>query len=168
MLRVLYEDLKRIAITPMGMLKAILVSHSFHMVVMIRIGQTASCIPLVGSFIRVLIEYFIRIVYASDISCRAIIGPGLMIMHGHDIVIGANVEIGANCKLFNGVTLGNRNTEVPCNDQPKVGNYVVLGTGAKILGGIQLGDYAKVGANSVVLIDVPDKRVAVGVPAKLV
>lgn len=168
MINILYKDLKVISQTPLGMFKAALISHTFHMVLMIRVGQLVAKIPLAGSAMRIFVEYLIRILFASDISCKAEIGSGLAIMHGQDIVIGAYVKIGTNCKIFNGVTLGNRYTETSNSAQPKIDNNVVLGTGAKILGDIHLGDNAKVGANSVVLIDVPANRVAVGVPAKLI
>jgi serine O-acetyltransferase len=91
-----------------------------------------------------------------------------MFVHGHDIVIGSAVRIGRGCKIFNGVTLGNKNTEVADNDQPIIGDYCVISTGAKVLGGIRIGDHAVIGANSVVLKDIPPYGVAVGVPARVV
>lgn len=121
-----------------------------------------------GSFLRVLVEYFIRVVYASDISCKAEIGGGLMLIHGHDIVIGSAVVIGKNCKIFNGVTLGSKETEFLLQDQPCIGDNVVIGTGAKVLGKISVGNAVKIGANSVVLKNVPEKMLAVGVPAKII
>lgn len=86
-------------------------------------------------------------------------------MHGHDIVIGANVVIGEYCKIFNGVTLGNKNTEIAESFQPIIENHVVLSTGAKILGGITIGSNSIVGANSVVINDIPKNSIAVGIPA---
>ncbi|EGR2500867.1 serine acetyltransferase [Vibrio cholerae] len=141
-------------------------SHSFHLVVVYRFGTLLSTIPMFGSFFRVIIEYFIRIVFSSDISLKSKIGPGFVVVHGHDIVIGGDVLIGENCKIFNGVTLGNKDTETSVNQQPKVGDDVVLGTGAKILGRIVIGNNVRVGANSVVLHSIPDGAIAVGVPAR--
>jgi serine O-acetyltransferase len=143
-------------------------SHSFHLVVVYRFGTLLSTIPMFGSLFRVIIEYFIRIVFSSDISLKSKIGPGFVIVHGHDIVIGGDVIIGAKCKILNGVTLGNKDTESGVNQQPAVGDNVVIGTGAKILGSIVVGDNAIIGANSVVLTNVPAGATFVGVPAKAV
>ena len=150
-------------------LATIITSHTCHLTLLIRIGQSSSCVPLIGSPLRLLVEYLIRIVFSSDISCRARIGPGLLIMHGHDIVIGADVSIGKNCKIFNGVTIGNKDTgRSSFHAQPFIGNDVLIGTGAKVLGPITIGDCVKIGANAVVLTDVPNGAVAVGVPARII
>lgn len=149
-------------------LKCLLISHSFHMVVLYRFGSVLARIPVFGSLLRVMLEYVIRVVYASDISLNSKIGPGLMIVHGHDIVIGGDVKIGKRCKILNGVTLGNKDTESPVNQQPIVGDNVVIGSGAKLLGSIQVGDNVIIGANSVVLKSFPSNVVVVGVPAKIV
>lgn len=151
-----------------SMIKTCLISHSFHLVAVYRMGVVLSKVPLIGLLFRVMIEYFIRVVYASDISLRSKIGPGLIIMHGHDIVIGSSVVIGENCKILNGVTFGNKDTESDINQQPLIGSGVVVGTGAKILGGLVIGDNVRVGANSVVTKDVPSNVVVAGVPAKVI
>jgi len=145
-----------------------LCEHTFHVVLLYRFGNFMYLkIPYIGNILRFMVEYVIRILFGSDISCKAKIGKGFRIMHGHDIVIGANVIIGDNCKIFNGVTLGNKNTEILESFQPIIGNNVVISTGAKILGQITIGSNTIVGANSVVLKDVPDNSIAVGVPAKI-
>lgn len=151
-----------------NMIKVILFSHAFHLVFFYRLGCSLSKIPIAGNFLRVLVEYFIRIFFSSDISLKSKIGPGLIFVHGHDIVIGGDVVIGLNCKILNGVTLGNKDTETTLNQQPKVGDNVVIGAGAKILGDIKIGSNVRIGANSVVLIDIPDDSTAVGVPARVV
>lgn len=149
-------------------IKIILLSHAFHIVVCYRAGAYLSKTKLIGSFLRVLFEYFIRVFYASDISLKSKVGAGLIIMHGHDIVIGSDVVIGKNCKILNGVTLGNKDTTLPVNEQPVLGDNVVLGSGAKLLGKIHIGDHVIVGANSVVLKDAPAGATVVGVPARVV
>lgn len=149
-------------------IKCVLISHTFHLVLLYRIGRYFSRVPIIGSLIRVLLEYLIRVVYASDISLKSHIESGLMIVHGHDIVIGGNVRIGRQCKILNGVTLGNKDTESSINQQPTVGDNVVIGSGAKILGAIQIGDNVIIGANSVVLKSVPSNVVVAGIPAKII
>jgi len=150
-------------------LKWFLFSHSLHMVLLVRLGQDCYRIPLLGKLFGFLVEYFIRIVFGSDISCRAKIGPGFVIQHGHDIVIGSEVTIGSGCKIFNGVTLGNKDVSVNAfGEQPTVGNGAVFCTGAKILGPLSIGDNVVVGANSVLLRDCPSNTVFAGVPAVMI
>lgn len=149
-------------------LKCALISHAFHLVALYRLGCMLSKMPLLGSLFRVMLEYFIRVIYASDISLRSQIGPGLVIVHGHDIVIGGNVRIGKKCKILNGVTLGNKDTESPINQQPTLGDNVVIGSGAKLLGAIQIGSNVIIGANSVVLKNIPQNVVVAGIPAKVI
>lgn len=162
-------DIRRYA--PKGRLvdfvKVVFFNHAFHLVFFVRVGQACRKVPIFGSVLGIFVEYFIRIFFSSDISCKAKIGPGLIIVHGHDIVIGSGVCIGKNCKIFNGVTLGNKDTEGAENAQPTIGDGVVLGTGSKLLGGIFVGDEARTGANSVVISNVPSCTLAVGVPAKI-
>lgn len=147
-------------------LKIALLNHSFHLVFFIRLGGACRRVPWIGRILQHLVEYFIRLVFASDISCAASIAGGVNIMHGHDIVIGSGVVIGPNCKIFNGVTMGNKDTESTLIAQPVLEEGVIVGTGAKLLGQIRIGAYAKIGANSVVLKDVPAGEVWAGVPAK--
>lgn len=142
-------------------------NHIKQMTVLVIVGQKCLKIPVVGNFFSVGFEYLIRIFFASDISCKAIIPRDICFMHGHDIVIGSEVVIGSNCKLFNGVTLGNKDTESGINGHPTIGDNCVISTGAKILGNITIGNNCIIGANSVVLIDIPDNSVAVGVPARI-
>ncbi len=87
--------------------------------------------------------------YSTDIHPTAIIGPGLRLMHGFNIVIGPNVIIGRCCKIFNGVTLGKSRPDSIEMLMPEVGNYCILGTGAKILGKRSIADCSIVGANYV-------------------
>ena len=94
-----------------------------------------------------------------------VIGPGLLIWHFGNIFIHPDVQIGADCTLRQGVTIGNRIEGGPV---PVIGNRVEFGAYAQVLGGITLGDDAKVGAMSVVLTDVPPGATAVGVPARVI
>lgn len=169
MFRLINEDLTaQTNCGPWSMkLKCLLLNHSVHMLILVRLGNWLDQnVPLLGGLLRHLVEYVIRIVFASDISCRAKIAGGFNIMHGHDIVIGSGVVIGRNCKIFNGVTLGNKDTESTNVEQPFLEDNVVIGSGAKILGGVRIGQNSKIGANSVVVKDVPANSTWAGVPAR--
>jgi serine O-acetyltransferase len=102
-----------------------------------------------------------------DIHPGASIGRRFFIDHGAGVVIGETAEIGDDCTLYHGVTLGGT-TWNKGKRHPTLGRGVVVGAGAKILGAIQVGDNARVGANSVVVKTVPTGRTAIGVPARLV
>ncbi|MDH5765402.1 MAG: serine acetyltransferase [Gammaproteobacteria bacterium] len=150
-------------------IKWFLLNHSMHLLFLYRLGQDLYRVRYIGKVLGYILEYLIRVVYSSDMSCRADIGEGVVIVHGHDIVIGADVIIGRNCKIFNGVTLGNKDIKKSSyGNQPVIGDNVVLSTGAKVLGKVNLGDNVIVGANSVVVKDVPADSVVAGVPAKII
>ena len=109
------------------------------------------------------------ILFGIEISSRCRIGKGMYLPHTHGTVIGAS-EIGANSIIFQGVTLGAKNADFSYKEdlRPKIGDNVTIGAGAKVLGGIFLGENSKIGANAVVLIDVPANSLAVGIPAKII
>lgn len=101
-----------------------------------------------------------------DIHPAAQIGRRVFIDHATGVVIGETTEVGHDVVIFHGVTLGGV-AMVPGKRHPTVGNHVMVGAGAKVLGPITLGDGVKVGANAVVTKDVPCGSVAIGVPARL-
>ncbi|HIR64046.1 MAG TPA: serine O-acetyltransferase [Candidatus Faecousia faecigallinarum] len=102
-----------------------------------------------------------------EIHPAATIGRRLVIDHGTGIVIGATTEIGDDCLLYQGVTLGGTGI-AGGKRHPTLGNNVMVGSGAKILGPITVGDNARVAANAVVLRDVPENSTVVGVPGRIV
>ena len=101
-----------------------------------------------------------------EIHPGAIIGPGLFIDHGMGVVIGETAELGAEVTLYQGVTLGGTSREKG-KRHPTLGDGVVVGAGAKVLGAIEIGDYSRVGANAVVVKPVPPCAVVVGVPGEI-
>lgn len=107
------------------------------------------------------------ILFGCDIARGAKIDGGLYLPHSSGVVIGEFATIGKNCIIHQGVTLGDRGEEY-ADANPSIGDYVEICTGAKILGDIKLGNYSVVGANSVVLNNVPDCAVVVGIPSKIV
>ena len=102
-----------------------------------------------------------------EIHPGAKIGKGLMIDHGMGVVIGETAEIGDNCTLYQGVTLGGTGKDIG-KRHPTLGNNVMVGAGAKVLGPFKIGDNTKIAANAVVLEEIPDNCTAVGIPAKIV
>jgi serine O-acetyltransferase len=102
-----------------------------------------------------------------EIHPGAKIGRRLVIDHGVGVVIGETAEIGDDVLIYHGVTLGGKSLD-PGKRHPTVGNRVILGAGAKLIGNITIGDDCRVGANAVVTKSMPNGTVAVGVNAKLV
>lgn len=116
-------------------------------------------------FIARLISQLSRFFTGIEIHPGATIGKGLFIDHGMGVVIGETAEIGNNVTIYHGVTLGGTGKHKG-KRHPTIGNNVLIGTGAKVLGPITVGDNAKIGANSVVLHNVPEGATAVGLRAK--
>jgi serine O-acetyltransferase len=102
-----------------------------------------------------------------EIHPGATIGRGLMIDHGSGVVIGETTEIGDNCTLYQGVTLGGTGKDVG-KRHPTLGNNVMVGSGAKVLGPLTVGDNCKIASNAVLLDSIPDGSTAVGIPARIV
>ncbi|MBW8823069.1 MAG: serine O-acetyltransferase, partial [Xanthomonadales bacterium] len=109
---------------------------------------------------------FSRMVTGVEIHPAARIGRRCVIDHGMGVVIGETAEIGDDVLIYHGVTLGGT-ANAPVKRHPSVGDRVLIGAGAKILGPLTIGNDARIGANAVVVTDVPDRGVAVGVPARI-
>ncbi len=108
-----------------------------------------------------------RFLTGIEIHPGARIGPGLFIDHGMGVVIGETTEVGANCTLYQGVTLGGTSLKKE-KRHPTLGHNIVVGAGAKILGAITIGDNSKIGAGSVVVSEVPPHSTVVGIPGRVV
>ncbi len=102
-----------------------------------------------------------------EIHPGAVIGAGLFIDHGMGVVIGETAEIGSDVTLYHGVTLGGTSLKKG-KRHPTIGDRVVIGAGAKILGAITIGDDSRIGANAVVVKSVPENSVVVGVPGQII
>jgi len=105
--------------------------------------------------------------FAVDIHPAALFGQGIMIDHATGIVVGETAQVGNNCSFLHGVTLGGSGKETG-DRHPKIGESVLLGAGAKVLGNITVGDGSRIAAGSVVLAPVPPHVTVAGVPAKVV
>lgn len=114
-----------------------------------------------------LISHVGRFFTGIEIHPGAKIGEGLFIDHGMGVVIGETAEIGDNCTIYQGVTLGGTSLQHK-KRHPTLGNNVVVGAGARLIGAITIGDNVKVGAGSVVISSVPHNATVVGVPGRVV
>lgn len=115
---------------------------------------------------RVLAE-FTRILTGVEIHPGAVLGSGLFIDHATGIVIGETAEVGDDVTIYHGVTLGGTGVDLG-KRHPTIGDRVIIGAGAKILGPIKVGDDSRIGANAVVVKEVPTSSVVVGVPGQVV
>lgn len=118
-------------------------------------------------FIARLVSQVSRRRTGIEIHPGAKIGKRLVIDHGMGIVIGETAEIGDDCLIYHGVTLGGTGKDSG-KRHPTIGNNVLIGTGAKVLGPFKVGDNSRIAANSVVLGEIPPDSTAVGVPARVV
>ena len=143
---------------------------SFHVMFFYKIGNILWRYNL--KFLARLLMHFARIFTGIEIHPAAKIGSNFFMDHGLGIVIGETTEIGENVTIYQGVTLGGIMPSVESDLQrnqkrhPTVGNNVIIGSGAQILGAINIGDDARIGANSVVSRDVPANVTVAGVPAR--
>ncbi len=117
------------------------------------------------------LAYFVQMrvseVFGVDIHPAAVVGRGIMIDHAHSIVIGETAVVGDNVSMLHSVTLGGTGKE-DGDRHPKIGDGVLIGAGAKVLGNIHVGHCSRIAAGSVVLTDVPHNTTVAGVPAKVV
>jgi serine O-acetyltransferase len=118
-------------------------------------------------FLARLLSQIGRTLTGIEIHPGAKIGRRFFIDHGMGVVIGETAEVGDDVLLYQGVTLGGTGKEKG-KRHPTLGNHVVVGTGAKVLGNIRIGDHVKIGAGSVVIRSVPDHSTVVGVPGRVV
>ena len=146
-----------------NILHSILLYPGFHILIFYRIAHFFYSTDF--KFIARLISQIGRLLTGIEIHPGAKIGNRLFIDHGMGIVIGETTTIGDNCLIYHGVTLGGTGKEVK-KRHPDIGNNVVIGCGAKVLGPIKIGNNVKIGANAVVLYDVQDNSTVVGIPGK--
>ena len=118
-------------------------------------------------FIARMISQWGRWATGVEIHPGAQIGRGLLIDHGMGVVIGETAEVGDNCTIYQGVTLGGTGKDKG-KRHPTIGSNVLIGCGAKVLGPFTVGDNSKIAANAVVLTEVPPNSTCVGIPARVV
>jgi serine O-acetyltransferase len=137
----------------------------FHAIIFYRISNWfwIHNMYLLGRFV----SHTGRFLTGIEIHPGAKIGRKFFIDHGMGVVIGETAEIGDNVTLYHGVTLGGT-TWKKIKRHPTIGNNVVIGAGAKVLGPVKIGDNTKIGANSVVVSEIPPNSIVVGIPGKVV
>jgi serine O-acetyltransferase len=148
-----------------SVIEIVLCYPGFQAILMHRLSHRLyrAQVPLLPRVLSQISRFFTGI----EIHPGARIGRRFFIDHGMGVVIGETSEIGDDCLFYQGVTLGGTGNEKG-KRHPTLGNRVVVGTGAKILGSIRIGDDVKVGAGSVVVHPVPDKSTVVGIPGRVV
>lgn len=150
-------------------------ARSYIEVALLYPGPRAMFFHRIAHFLdRLKVPFFPRMISeiskfltGIEIHPGARIGANLIIDHGMSVVIGQTAEIGDNVLIYHGVTLGGTSTQ-KVKRHPTIGNGVIIGCGATILGPVVIGDNAKIGANSLILTDVPKDSTAVGAPARIV
>jgi serine O-acetyltransferase len=118
------------------------------------------------SFLYKLLYLFIQIITGIELPCEAKVGKRFTIEHFGGIIVSGDAVFGDDVIIRNGVTVGLRHTGK--RGSPIIGNRVDIGAGAKLLGSIQIGDDVAIGANAVVITNVPSNSIAVGVPARII
>lgn len=146
-------------------IEIILLYSGFHALVFYRVAHVFYKIHFF--FVARLISQLARFLTGIEIHPGAKIGHGLFIDHGAGVVIGETTEIGDDCTIYQGVTLGGTGKDTG-KRHPTIGNNVLIGSGAKVLGPFRVGNNVKIASGAVVLFEIPDDCTAVGVPARIV
>ena len=152
--------------TPLGFVEVLLTYSGYHALLAHRLNHFLHAtlrIPVIPRFLAQIVRFFTGV----EIHPGATIGPGFFIDNGMGVVIGETARVGKNVTLYQGVTLGGTGIERG-KRHPTLGDNVVVGAGAKVLGNIQIGNNVRIGAGSVVVRSVPDNSTVVGVPGEVV
>ena len=145
-------------------IEVLLTYAGLHATILYRIAHYLRGIKL--PLLPRVISQFARFITGIEIHPGATIGKGFFMDHGTGVVVGETTVIGDNVTLFQGVTLGGTGKQTG-KRHPNIGNNVVVGTGAKVLGNITIGENSYIGANAVVIKDVPANSTVVGVPGRV-
>lgn len=145
-----------------------LLSMQFHVLVLYRLSHYFyTRVPLIGKLLAEITRHILRAYSSCDISPIAVIGEGVKFPHPTGIVIGNGVKIGAGALIFQQVTIGSHAKADKGFEYPVLGEAVCIYAKSSIVGNVKIGDYAVIGAHSLVLCDVPKGKTALGVPARI-
>ncbi|WP_251040893.1 serine O-acetyltransferase EpsC [Bacillus sp. ISL-45] len=170
MLKKLRVDIDRMysgKFSRLSIFKMVFTHSNLQCLILFRIQESLfqKKIPLLPS----IIKFLNQLLTGAEIGLPVSIGKGLVIRHSNGIVLGNGVKIGEDCTLLHQITLGEKYGDGKDSKHlyPNIGDRVVISCGAKILGGIKVGNDVTIGANAVVLKDVKANCIAVGIPAKI-
>jgi serine O-acetyltransferase len=143
-------------------------AQGFWAMIVYRFGRWRYCVrpTILRRFFSLVYHVLfkcVQIISGIELPCEVDVGRNFVIDHFGGIIISGYAKFGNNCRIRNGVVIGTRRVEE--KSAPIIGNNVDIGAGAKLLGPIRIGDNVLIGANAVVICDVPDNSIAVGVPA---
>ncbi|MFG1342097.1 serine O-acetyltransferase EpsC [Xanthobacter autotrophicus] len=146
-------------------LRMFLMTPGFQFVFAVRLQELVKPIPVIGKALRRIIWWLSCILFSSEFALGAEVGGGLYVPHPFGIVVGA-AKLGRNVTLLQNVTIGRKSRRDSCD--PVIGDRVAIYSGAALLGSITIGTGSVIGANAVVVKDVPPGATAIGVPARIV
>ena len=144
--------------------------HGFYALLVYRFGRwrygiRSRALRMPFSLLYHLLKFFADVLLGIELPCETVLGRRFVIEHVGGIVISGDAVFGDDCVVRNGVTIGLRHRHH--RGSPHLGDRVDIGAGAKVLGPIRIGNDVAIGANAVVLCDVPDNSIAVGIPARV-
>ncbi len=168
-LNIIFKHDPSINKNPIGLIIIILTYPGLHALWIYRLAHIFENLKII--IISRLLSAIGRFLTGIEIHPSAVIHGGVFIDHGMGVVIGSTAVIGENVLIYSGVVLGSRKGSIDnghnSKRHPTIGNDVIIGTGAKLLGNIRVGNNVKIGANAVVLKNIPDNSTAVGIPARI-
>jgi serine acetyltransferase len=148
-----------------GNVKALLVLPMFRLV---NVINRYMLLKLLFFWYLMLYRLFVEWVLGIELPRKLVVGKNLVIYHGQGLVVNYKAVIGQNCTLRNGVTIGHKEyADGTLSNSPRLGNNVIIGANACIIGDITIGNNVSIGAGAVVVKDVPDNSVVVGNPARI-
>lgn len=160
-----YAAAERRPVSTLFTLRMFLLTPGFQFVFARRLQEMVVKVPLIGRLLRRIVWWATCLIFSSEIAIGAQVGGGLFVPHPYGIVIGQS-KVGRNLRLLQNVTIGRRSQDDPRD--PVFGDNVYISAGAVLLGAISIGDGAVIGANAVVLKDVPAGATAIGIPARII
>ena len=165
---VIVEDLKNYSYRKglIVIVLTLLFSVGFHLTLWYRLINILNKYRL--SFLYIPCSFFLKLIFKCDINAKAKIGKRVTFVHPFGIVIGEDSILGNDVTIYQQVTIGSHGKKNCDREYPIIGNKVKIYAGAKILGAIKIGDNVIIGANSVVLKDIPSNTTVAGVPAKII
>ncbi len=136
---------------------------------MFRLAQISGQLPAPLSICRLIYQVFAEVLLGIELPWNTQVGSSLQLQHGTALVVNCDTKIGSNCILRHSTTIGNKILpDGSVSDSPTIGDHVEIGAHVVIIGPVKIGEYAVIGAGSVIVKDVPSRTVVAGNPAKVI